>query len=147
MNIPKSLKDSVLEVGELEKEHRKYSEFHAWWTLKITVDHLDKYAVDPIDYIDWIPFLNLTVVATGMWDDSYGSEVNDWHVYREEVVESKMAEDFWSLMSHLNSEDNKLAREFAAKYIPVNTTLVPVETDPLVCEAPATSNPKVVVDE
>lgn len=118
MNIPKSIKELVLEVGEFYKEHRKYSEFYASWNLMITSEIIDKYSEDDTERAEWMPFLGLVVEATGMWSDSYGEEVDSWSVSKVVVEESKMGTDFWNLMSHLNSEDNDMAHEFARKHCP-----------------------------
>ena len=62
-----------------------------------------------------------------MWSDSYGSEVNDWDVYRPVEKETEMSSAFWNLMSHLNSEDNDMAHEFANKWLKPEVTLERIE--------------------
>ncbi len=65
------LKEYVTEVGDFEKEHRKYSSFYCWSSLKITQDHIDEFAEEGIDASD---FLNVFIQMNGMWDDSWGTE-------------------------------------------------------------------------
>lgn len=118
MNIPKGIKELVLEVGEFDKEHRKYSEFYATWELAITQEIIDQYSEDDTERAEWTPFVGLVVSATGMWSDSYGTEVDSWSISKVVAEESQMGTAFWNLMSHLNSEDNDMAYEFARKYCP-----------------------------
>lgn len=137
MNIPSSLKDLVLEVGECEKEHRKYAEFYATWSYTLTEKDIESYADGAGEAYEWRPFVGLTIVASGMWDDSYGSEVNDWDVYRSVEKETEISANFWSLMYHLNSEDNDMAHEFARKWLKPSVTLERIE-EPKVALMPAT---------
>ena len=127
MKIPESLKELVLEMGECEKEHRKYAEFYASWSYTLTEKDVESYAGSPSEAYEWRPFIGLTIVASGMWDDSYGSEVNDWDVYRPVEKETEMSFNFWSLMSHLSSEDNDMAHEFANKWLKPEVTLERIE--------------------
>lgn len=127
MKIPESLKELVLEMGECEKMHRKYAEFYASWSYTLTEKDVESYAESPSEAYEWRPFIGLTIVASGMWNDSYGSEVNDWGVYRPVEKETEMSSNFWSLMSHLNSEDNDMAHEFANKWLKPKVTLERIE--------------------
>lgn len=127
MKIPESLKELVLEMGKFEKEHRKYAEFYASWSYTLTEKDVESYAESPSEAYEWRPFIGLTIVASGMWDDSYGSEVNDWDVYRPVEKETEMSSNFWSLMSRLNSEDNDMAHEFANKWLKPEVTLERIE--------------------
>ena len=127
MKIPESLKELVLEMGECEKMHRKYAEFYASWSHTLTEKDVESYAESPSESYEWRPFIGLTIVASGMWNDSYGSEVNDWDVYRPVEKETEMSSNFWSLMSHLNSEDNDMAHEFANKWLKPEVTLERIE--------------------
>lgn len=127
MKIPESLKELVLEMGEFDKEHRKYGEFYASWSFTLTEKDVEAYAESPAEAYEWRPFIGLTIVASGMWSDSYGSEVNDWDVYRQVEKETEMSSNFWSLMSHLNSEDNDMAHEFANKWLKPEGTLERIE--------------------
>lgn len=127
MKIPESLKELVFERGEFEKEHRKYSEFYASWSYTLTEKDVEYYAESPAESYEWRPFIGLTIVASGMWSDSYGSEVNDWDVYHQVEKETEMSSNFWSLMSHLNSEDNDMAHEFANKWLKPEVTLERIE--------------------
>lgn len=127
MKIPESLKELVLEMGECEKTHRKCAEFYASWSVTLTEKDVETYAESPSEAYEWRPFIGLTIVASGMWSDSYSSEVNDWGVYRQVEKETEMSSNFWSLMSHLNSEDNDMAHEFANKWLKPEVTLERIE--------------------
>ncbi|USL94558.1 hypothetical protein [Escherichia phage TM1] len=127
MKIPESLKELVLEMGRCEKVHRKYAEFCAYWSYILTEKDVESYAESPSEAYEWRPFIGLTIVASGMWNDSYGSEVIDWDVYRPVEKETEMSSNFWSLMSHLNSEDNDMAHEFANKWLKPEVTLERIE--------------------
>lgn len=137
MKIPESLKELVIVIGECEKEHRKYSEFYASWSYTLTETDVESCAKSPAEAYEWRPFIGLTIVASGMWSDSYGSEVNDWGVYRPVEKETEMSSNFWSLMSHLNSEDNDMAHEFANKWLKPEVTLERIE-ETIVSLMPAT---------
>lgn len=137
MKIPESLKELVLEIGEFEKEHRKYSEFYATWSYTLTEKDVESYAETDVEDCEWRPFIGLTISASGMWSSSWGSEVTDWNVYRTVEKETEMSSNFWSLMSHLNSEDNDMAREFADKWLKPKVTLERI-VEPTVSLMPAT---------
>lgn len=137
MKIPESLKELVFERGEFEEQHRKYSSFYASWSYTLTEKDVESFAESPSEAYEWRPFISLTIVASGIWDDSYGSEVNDWDVYRMVEKETEMSSNFWSLMSHLNSEDNDMAHEFANKWLKPEVTLERIE-EPKVSLMPAT---------
>lgn len=119
MNIPESLKELVLEMGECVTEHRNYAEFYASWSYTLTEKDVESYAESPSEAYEWRPFIGLTIVASGMWDD--------WDVYRPVEKETEMSSNFWSLMSHLNSEDNDMAHEFANKWLKPEVTLERIE--------------------
>lgn len=123
MKIPESLKELIIEMGECDKEHRKYGEFCVSWSFTLTEKDVEAYAESPAEAYEWRPFIGLTIVASGMWSDSYGSEVDGWDVYRPVEKETEMSSDFWSLISHLNSEDNDMAHEFAHKWLKPEVTL------------------------
>lgn len=137
MNIPESLKELVLEVGECEKEHRKYAEFYASWSYTLTEKDVESYTESDVEACEWRPFIGLTILASGMWSDNCGSEVTDWNVYRTVEKGTEMSSNFWSLMSHLNSEDNDMAREFADKWLKPKVTLERI-VEPKVSLMPAT---------
>lgn len=65
------LQEYVSEVGEFEKEHRKYSSFYCWVNHTFTQADIDELAKEDIDASD---FLNVCVSLSGMWDDSNGTE-------------------------------------------------------------------------
>jgi hypothetical protein len=65
------IKEYVCEVGEFEKEHRKYSRFYCWSSHQFTQEDVDELAKEGVDASD---FLNVLVTMSGMWDDSWGTE-------------------------------------------------------------------------
>ena len=127
MKIPESLKELVLEIGKCEEEHRKYGEFYASWSYTLTEKDIESYTESPAEAYEWRPFIGLTIVGSGMWSDICGSEVNDWGVYRQVEKETDMSSNFWNLMSHLNSEDNDMAHEFANKWLKPEVALERIE--------------------
>jgi hypothetical protein len=66
------LLEYVSDVGEFEKEHRKYSSFWCTVTHRITQEDVDALAEDDVDASD---FLNVLITRNGMWSDSNGT---DW---------------------------------------------------------------------
>lgn len=66
------LLDYVSDVGEFEKEHRKYSSFWCTDTHRITQEDVDALADDDVDASD---FMNVLITRNGMWSDSDGT---DW---------------------------------------------------------------------
>ena len=66
------LLEYVSDVGEFEKEHRKYSSFWCTVTHRITQEDIDALADDDIDASD---FLNVLITRNGMWSDGDGT---DW---------------------------------------------------------------------
>lgn len=77
----KELNEYVSEVGEFEKEHRKYSSFYCWVSHTITEDDIKVLAEEGVDASD---FLNVCVSRSGTWDDSWGT---DWDGTTYEKVE------------------------------------------------------------
>ena len=61
----------VSEVGESEKEFRKYSSFYITTSHTIRQEDVDGLAEEGLDASD---FLNVLVSRNGLWDDSYGTE-------------------------------------------------------------------------
>lgn len=61
----------VSEVGESEKEFRKYSSFYITTSHTIRQEDVAEFAEEDIDASD---FLNIHISRNGMWDDSYGTE-------------------------------------------------------------------------
>jgi hypothetical protein len=68
------LLEYVGEVGEFEKEHRKYSSFYCNLNHTITQADVDELATDGIDAS---AFLNVCIERHGTWDDSCGTEWDD----------------------------------------------------------------------
>lgn len=75
------LLEYVSEVGQFEKEHRKYSSFYCWVIHTITQEDVKILAEEGVDASD---FLNVYVSRNGMWDDSNGAE---WDGVTYEKVE------------------------------------------------------------
>lgn len=66
------LEDYVAEMGDFEKEHRKYSSFYCSATYTITQTDIEELKNEGIDASD---FLNVCVTLNGTWSDSDGC---DW---------------------------------------------------------------------
>ena len=75
------LLEYVSEVGEFEKEHRKYSSFYCTVTHTITQTDIEELKEDDVDASD---FLGVLITRNGLWDDGYGT---DWHETTYEKVE------------------------------------------------------------
>ena len=65
------LLEYVSDVGEFEKEHRKYSSFYYTVTHRITQEDIEALAEDDVDASD---FLGVLITRNGIWDDSWGTE-------------------------------------------------------------------------
>tara|TARA_R110000744_G_C19371770_1_gene563207 strand:- start:59257 stop:59595 length:339 start_codon:yes stop_codon:yes gene_type:complete len=83
------LKNYVSEVGEFDKEHRKYSSFYCWINHTITQTDIDELKTDGVDASD---FLNVLVSMNGTWDDSYGTEWDDITYQRVEEYQETVPE-------------------------------------------------------
>lgn len=75
------LLDYVSDVGEFEKEHRKYSSFYCTVSHTIKQEDIDALAGDDVDASD---FLGVLITRNGTWDDSWGTE---WDETTYEKVE------------------------------------------------------------
>lgn len=64
------LLEYVGEVGEFEKEHRKYSSFYCSVSHTFTESDIAELS----EYGDASDFLNVLVERHGTWDDSWGTE-------------------------------------------------------------------------
>lgn len=69
------IREYVREMGEFEKEHRKYSSFYCW--ANHTIKQEDVGNIAKWYEADASGFLNVNVSMSGLWDDSYGTEWND----------------------------------------------------------------------
>lgn len=65
------LLDYVSDVGQFEKEHRKYSSFYCTVTHTMKQEDIDALAEDDVDASD---FLGVLIIRNGIWDDSWGTE-------------------------------------------------------------------------
>lgn len=68
------LLEYVSDVGEFEKEHRKYSSFYCTVSHTIKQEDIDALAEDDVDASD---FLGVLITRNGTWDDSWGTEWDD----------------------------------------------------------------------
>lgn len=66
------LLEYVSDVGEFEKEHRKYSSFYCTVSHTMKQEDIDALAEDDVDASD---FLGVLITRNGIWDDSNGT---DW---------------------------------------------------------------------
>ena len=66
------LLEYVSDVGQFEKEHRKYSSFYCTVSHQITQEDIEALAEDDVDASD---FLGVLITRNGTWDDSWGT---DW---------------------------------------------------------------------
>ena len=90
------LLEYVSDVGEFEKEHRKYSSFYCTVTHTITQEDIEALAEDDVDASD---FLGVLITRNGTWDDSWGTEWEDTtyekvEEYQELVPEVVIPEHF-----------------------------------------------------
>lgn len=75
------LLEYVSDVGEFEKEHRKYSSFYCTVTHRFTQEDIEALAEDDIDASD---FLGVLITRNGIWNISWGTE---WDETTYEKVE------------------------------------------------------------
>lgn len=75
------LLDYVSDVGQFEKEHRKYSSFYCTVSHTIKQEDIDALAEDDVGASD---FLGVLITRNGTWDDSWGTE---WDETTYEKVE------------------------------------------------------------
>lgn len=68
------LLEYISDVGQFEKEHRKYSSFYCTVTHTITQEDIEALAKDGVDASD---FLGVLITRNGIWDDSWGTEWDD----------------------------------------------------------------------
>lgn len=99
----------VSEVGESEKEFRKYSSF--WITTSHTIrqEDVDALAEDDMDASD---FLNIHVTRNGLWDDSYGCE---W----DSSPEYYKVEDYEEVVAEVIIPEHTVTKQRYAAFKPV----------------------------
>ena len=68
------LLEYVSDVGQFEKEHRKYSSFYCTVTYTITQTDIEELKEDDVDASD---FLGVLITRNGIWDDSNGTDWDD----------------------------------------------------------------------
>lgn len=90
------LLEYVSDVGEFEKEHRKYSSFYCTVSHTITQTDIEELKEDDIDASD---FLGVLITRNGTWDDSWGTEWDDTtyekvEEYQELILEVVIPEHY-----------------------------------------------------
>lgn len=65
------LLEYVSDVGDFQKDHRKYGSFYCSASHTITEEDIKILAEEGVDASD---FLNVCITLNGMWDDSNGTE-------------------------------------------------------------------------
>lgn len=107
-----NVKEYVKELGRRYTEHRKYSQFFLTISLKVTES-------DAKCEEELRPYVGKEIVATGMWDDTWGDEIHDWRVFSIETSEedTEVRSEFRELLSHLNAEENSMALDFLEKHL------------------------------
>lgn len=85
------IQEYVNEVGEFEKEHRKYSTFYCWSTYTFTQEDVDYFAKEDVDASE---FLGVTVTMSGLWDDSNGSDWVDVEYHKLEPYQELVPEHY-----------------------------------------------------
>ena len=80
----------VENVGNFEKEHRKYSSFYCWCTHVITQEDIDSIKKD--EEMDASDFLNVEVSLSGQWSDSDGTDWFDEEFQKVEGYEELVPE-------------------------------------------------------
>lgn len=65
------LLEYISDVGEFEKEHRKYSSFYCTVSHTMKQEDIDALAEDDVDASD---FLGVLITRNGTWDDYWGTE-------------------------------------------------------------------------
>ena len=83
------LVDYVAEVGEFEKEHRKYSSFYCWSTHLITEQDVKVLAEEGVDASD---FLSVCVILNGYWSECDGCEWESMDFYKVEEYQELVPE-------------------------------------------------------
>lgn len=88
------LLEYISDVGEFEKEHRKYSSFYCTVSHTMKQEDIDALAEDDVDASD---FLGVLITRNGIWDDSNGTDWDDTtyerlQEYQELVPEVVIAE-------------------------------------------------------
>lgn len=68
------LLEYISDVGEFEKEHRKYSSFYCTVSHTMKQEDIDALAEDDVDASD---FLGVLITRNGIWDDSNGTDWDD----------------------------------------------------------------------
>lgn len=90
MDMRKPTRKEILEMMQeldcdIEKEHRKYSEFYVTASITVTQDMVTAFAGDGIDLSE---MLGMTLTAQGMWSDDWGLELyeHDMQLHKEVTV-------------------------------------------------------------
>lgn len=101
------------DVGEVERgDFHKHDACFATRTLDVTQTDVDECPA-------LAPYLGLQLSQEGTQSYNYGWDTcDDIRVFRKVTKMTPVCVEFWSLLSHLNAEDNEMAHEFGRKYFP-----------------------------
>lgn len=83
------LQEYVSDLGEFEKEHRKYGSFYASCTYTFKQADIDTLKEEDVDASD---FLNVCVTLNGIYDDSYGCDWSDMSFCKVEEYQELVPE-------------------------------------------------------
>lgn len=84
------IQDYVSEVGEFDKEHRKYGSFYATATHTFKQEDVDELA-EHLE-VDASELLGVTVTLNGYWSDSDGCDWNDMSFNKYEEYQELIPE-------------------------------------------------------
>lgn len=101
------LLEYVSDVGEFEKEHRKYSSFYCTVTHTITQEDIEALAEDDVDASD---FLGVRITRNGMWSDGDGT---DW-----DEVEYEKVEEYKELVPEVVIPEHYVTRQKLSAFKP-----------------------------
>lgn len=102
------LLDYVSDVGEFEKEHRKYSSFYCTVTHTLNEVDIGELADNDLDASD---FLGVRITRNGMWDDSNGT---DW----DKTTYEKLQE-YQELVPEVVIKEHYVTKYKTSAFIPV----------------------------
>lgn len=83
------IEEYVSDLGEFDKEHRKYSSFYCWSSYTFKQDDVDTLAEEGIDASE---LLGVTVTLNGVWDECCGCEWYDMDFAKHEEYQELIPE-------------------------------------------------------
>ena len=102
------LEEYVSEMGDFEKEHRKYSSFYCSATYTITQTDIEGLKNEGVDASD---FLNVCITLNGMWDDSNGTEWDSMDFCR--------VEEYQELVPEVVIPEHYITKQKSEVFVPV----------------------------